>query len=406
MNRWILTILGFAVCSTSAAQTAWDVELPDGRYVGGVIEDDGTAVVLLNRRAPDWWRLDRGSGRAEERSFFVRLAPDGSIIDTINLPGRKGRSFWELTDGPLVLESSEPQDRDGVSAIHTEFIELTPGGDIRRIWGWSTRDRPDWLWMGFMPASDGKAWALYPVGEPDLGVIDRLYFPWGDLEPAEAEVDGEVVLPFGDSEGDGWRPAEGQSPYPVFLDSSGPVFSVVWKDRTYILHMAEDGSVKHRIRVFGHEYEKRSAWQSNERVQWSWTDEHLRAYHLPDLGLSGEDTKPFWIVDHRSVDGEIQVHRNRGVIALRGQFLSSPHGTTLLGDPEPGGRFKIDHIWRGPQAPDVEERRTTGWQTRNGGGFPYWITVSPNARFVLAVEQYTNRTRIIAMVPAPPVPEP
>lgn len=112
------------------------------------------------------------------------------------------------------------------------------------------------------------------------------------------------------------------------------------------------------------------------------------------------------MVERKNEDGEIRLHKKRGVIALRGQFAMPPAISRVSGDPEPGGRFKIDHIWRGPQAPQVEERRTTGWQTPNGGGFPYWITVSPNADYVLAVEQYTNRTRIIPMGPALPVSEP
>ncbi len=311
MNRWLLTILGFAVCSTSAAQTAWDIELPDGDFVGGFVEDDGDAVVLLNRRAPDWWRSDRASESAEGGSFFVRLASDGSISGTIDMPKRSATGLSRLDHGLLWLGTKDTVDQAGVSAIHEEFVELTPTGRVARIWGWNPRDRPDWRWAGFIPSSDGKAWALYPVGEPDLGVIDRLHFRWGDLEPAEAEIDGEVVLRFGDSAGETWRPVEGESPAPVFLDSSGPVFSVYWKDRTYILHMAEDGSVKHRIRVFGEESERSTVWQDDERVQWSRTDEHLRAYHLPDLGLSGEVTKPFWIVERNGADGKISPHRTR-----------------------------------------------------------------------------------------------
>lgn len=192
----------------------------------------------------------------------------------------------------------------------------------------------------------------------------------------------------------------------MFLDSSGPVLSVVWKDRTYIVHVADDGSVEHKILLFGDTSERRSGWQPEERMQWSWTDEHLRAYRLPNLGLSGEVMKPFWTVERKGQDGTIQVHRKRGVIALRGQFVGTPrHGAPLIGEPEPDGRFRVDHIWRDPQAPDVEVRRTTGWQSSSAGAFPYWITVSPNARFVLAVQQYTNWTRIIPMGPASPVQE-
>ncbi len=409
-KRLILTILGLAFCSISVAQTPWDIELPDGQFVGGFVEDEGNAVALLNRRAPDWWRSERASWSAEDGSFFARLAPDGSIIDTIDLPDRRATGVWRLADRRLALFSSDMPDQNHVSAWHRELIELAVDGEIKRIWGWNTRDRPDWS-MSLTVADDGRAWAIHSRGElpgSKGSHFDRLYISWGDGEPPEGEIDGEVVLRFGDAEDDGlWRHAwELGYPSPVFLDSIGPVFSVVWKDRTYLVHMDEDGSVERRIRVFGDESERRSGWQPDERVQWSWTDEYLRAYHLPDLGLSDEVTKPFWIVDRKAEDGDIRVHRERGVIALRGQFLSSPDGATVLGEPESGGRFKIDHIWRGPQAPDVEERRTTGWQTRNGGGFPYWVTVSPNARFVLAVEQYTNRTRIIAMDPAPPVPEP
>lgn len=284
MNRLISTILGFAVCSTSAA--AWYAELPDGRFVSGFVDDDGNAVLLLrNEMYP--------GQKVVTRSVFVRLAPDGSIIDTIDLPDRMVSGFWRLTDRRLVLSSSDVPDQTGVSAGHLELIELTSSGEIKRIWGWNTRDQPDGMDVSSTVAHDGKAWALHSRGErpgshPD-SLFDRLHIWWGDIEPPEAEMDGEAILRFGDAEDDGlWRHSwELGYPIPVFLDSNGPVFSVVWKDRTYILHMAEDGSVEHRIRVCGEESEGRSGWQPNERVQWSRTDEHLRAYHFPDLGLSG-----------------------------------------------------------------------------------------------------------------------
>lgn len=161
MNRWLLTMLGFAVCSTSAAQTAWDIELPDGEYVGGFVEDDGNAVVLLNRRAPDWWRSDRASESAEGGSFFVRLASDGSVSDTIDMPKRSAKGLSPLDHGLLRLTTVDTweavKDQNGVTAGHTEFVKLTSGGEIERMWGWKTRDRSDWQWMGFLAASDGRA---------------------------------------------------------------------------------------------------------------------------------------------------------------------------------------------------------------------------------------------------------
>ena len=412
MNRLILATLGFAVCSVAAAQPArypgWQIELPDGAFVRGFIEDDGKAVLLLTNKGYPGRRPVR-------ESVLVRLARDGSIVDMIDLPGRTASNFWRLADGRLGLSSNDTRDwsdPNDVSARHQELLELTPNGEIKRIWGWSTRDRPDWEYTYSTMSYDGEAWALYTRGQqpgsfPDE-IYDRLIVQWGDLDPPEAEIDGEAVIRFDDAEDDGlWRHAwELGYPGPVFLDSNGPVFSVVWKDRTYILHMADDGSVEHKIPLFDGTSEERWGWQPEERVQWSRTDEHLRAYRLPELGLSGEVMEPFWTVERNSQDGRIQVHQKRGVIALRGQFLWSPKSTKLIGDPETGGRFRVDHIWRDPLAPDAEVRRTTGWQSSSAGAFPYWIRVSPNAEWVLAVQQYTNWTRIIPMGPAPPVPEP
>jgi hypothetical protein len=414
MNRWILATLAFAVCSIATAQPVrhrlpegWQIELPDGEFVGGFIEDDGNAVVLLRTTTYPGNRVEK------EKSYFVRLASDGSIIDTIDPAGRLASHVQALDHGLLSLGTREPLE-DGSSVLHRELIELTESGEIRRVWGLNTRDRPDWdpEYTYFTMSYDGAAWALYTRGQQPGSspeeIYDRLIVQWGDLDPPEAETDGEAVIRFDDAESDGlWRHAwELGYPGPVFLDSSGPVLSVVWKDRTYIVHIADDGSVEHRIPLFGETSEGRSGWQPDERVQWSWTDEHLRAYRLPELGLSGGVMEPFWIVERKSQDGRIQVHQKRGVIALRGQFLWSPKSPKLIGDPEPDGRFRVDHIWRDPLASDVEVRRTTGWQGSSAGAFPYWITVSPNARFVLAVQQYTNWIRIIPMGPAPPVPEP
>ena len=417
MNPLVLATLGFAVYSVAAAQPArhrltegWQIELPDGRFVGGFIEDDGNAVLLLRNEAYPGRRIER-------ESVLVRLAPDGLIVDTIGLPGRMASNFSRLADGRLELSSSDTPDwgdPNDVSARHEELLELTPNGEIKRIWGLNTRDRPDWdpEYTYFTMSYDGEAWALYTRGQQPGSfpeeIYDRLIIQWGDLDPPEAETDGEAEIRFDDAEDDGlWRHAwELGYPGPVFLDSSGPVLSVAWKDRTYVVHIADDGSVEHRIPLFGETSEGRSGWQPDERVQWSWTDEHLRAYRLPELGLSGEVMEPFWTVERKRQDGTIQVHQKRGVIALRGQFLWSPKSTRLIGEPERDGRFRVDHIWRDPLAPDVEVRRTTGWQSSSAGAFPYWITVSPNAEFVLAVQQYTNWTRIIPMGPAPPVPEP
>ena len=413
MNRLILATLGFAVCSVATAQTAphrlpegWQIELPDGQFVGGFIEDDGKAVLLLRHVGYPGHRV------ATAESYFVRLAPDGSIIDTIDPAGRMASSLQALDHGLLSLGTREPLE-DGSSVLHRELIELTESGEIRRIWGLNTRDRPDWdpEYTYFTMSYDGEAWALYTRGQqagsfPEE-IYDRLIVQWGDLDPPEAETDGEAVIRFDDAENDGlWRHAwELGYPSPVFLDSNGPVFSVVWKDRTYIVHIAHDGSVAHKILLFGERSEERSGWQPEERVQWSRTDEHLKAYHLPDLGLAGEVTTPFWIVEREHEDGEIRVHKKRGVIVLHGQFIGTPHGAPLIGEPEPDGRFRVDHIWRDPLAPDAEVRGTTGWQSSSAGAFPYWITVSPNAKFVLAVQQYTNWTRIIPMGPASPVQE-
>lgn len=421
MKQSILTMLALAFLPPPWTHASQEIELPDGRLVGGFVEDDGRAVLLLNRRARDWWRLERGGWNPEEGSFFVRLAPGGSIIDAIDLPNRSAQGLSTLDGGLLFLQSMDPADENGFSAIHREFLDLTADGQLRKVWGWNTRSRKDWLYTYFSASSDGRAWALHYQGEPPASrgsVVDRLYIKWGDLEPPDAEIDGEVVLRFGDSEEDGpWELAEELGyPYPIFLDSDGPVFSVVWKDRTYIIHMAEDGTVKHKIHVFGEEFKERSnrqpdvlegraGWQSHERVLWSRKDERLSAYHLPDLGLSGDVTRPFWVVDRKGEHGEIRIHRKRGVIGLRGQFAQHPAIPAVSGDADPGGRFRVDHIWRDPLAPHVEERRTTGWQSGRGG-LPYWITVSPNAEFVLAVQQYTNNTRIIPMHPAPPIPEP
>lgn len=403
MYRLTLMLLGFAVCSASAARTAWQTELPAGRLVGGVIEDNGNAVVLLRNEMYPGQRIVK-------ESVFVRLAPDGSIIDTIDLPGRMASGLRRLAGDRLLLSSSDQPDHDGISAMHRELIELGPSGGLRRLWGWDTRNRPDWEYGYFVPSYDGRSWALHHQGEQrgsPGNVVDRLYIKWGDLGPDVPEIDAGVELRFGDSEDDGlWLHVEELGyPGPVFLDSDGPVFAVFWKDRTYVLHMADDGSVKQKVRVFADASERLHRWQWYERVLWSRTDDELRAYYLPELGLSSDTARPFWVVERKGEFGEVVVHPERGVIGLRGEVRIFANDYKGIGDSGRSGGFSVDYVLRDPLESRAEERRTTGWHS-HGGGLPFWITVSPNAKFVLAVQQYTNWTHIIPMGPAPPIPEP
>lgn len=356
----VLGAVLFSCCAILAtASFAVDTLLPPGQVFGGLVEDDGQSLLVLE------------SG---DSSFLVRLP--GGRAEIIKLPGVKVRSLKSLADGNLLLSSLTRSRRGGSGGLLEPrgTTKTTAGGTISLDVVRLKRDEIQYLrgWSGpvtgyhyDLPAvsADGRMWAL-STGDATL-LLGRL----GKREKARPDRFETVAL--------GERVDLGKwemGPDLVILDSEGPIVLSPWNEGAYVLHFAENGSTPYVLPIlFGDGVEEYAfRWQWKERILWTRTSLYWKAYHLWDLGLSSASfDEPFWVVESASTEP----HSVRGVVRVAD---TEAHG------------YRIEHLWRDPWS-SAEERRVSDWyQGKLPSSFASIASekdlfVSPNGRYAVVI---------------------
>ncbi len=400
----------YLCCCLAAAPLLADegLVLPEAEYVSGYIEDDGRAVLLF--------RPVFGAGQIfddviAEGSFFLRLGADGSLLDAVELPETRVRRMRKLRNGRIWLTSVKgPLDNGGYGAWTEEVIEILPGGDVKQVWSWDNREWPNLAEAAFEVSPDGEVWAVAEreSGDVDHPLFDRVEIRLGDFTSRKAVVKRRVAVHF--DEPGTYGPWDEPEPAYWFslLDSEGPVLQLPWAEsddgdfHVYTVHIDEDDEASHPFELFPGDDEWEFGWQGAAHVLWSATKSsetksgELRAYHLPDLGLSGPPTEPYWQVEGWEVyDGGLRP-RTRGLVGLATR----------------DGQYRIDYIWRDPLAPAGLIERSTGWHEGTlfalyQSASPGLFHVSPNGTKALVLERcmvdgtLDRCARILDMTPMP-----
>ena len=131
------------------------------------------------------------------------------------------------------------------------------------------------------------------------------------------------------------------SPGFVYLDSAGPAIVAPWNKGAFIVHFSENASPVVRSILFENGVEEyRFLWQWEERILWAETSLYGKGYALPDLGVSGMDEEPIWVLDKKMG----APHPGRGVVQV------------TAGD----GRYRVEHAWL-DRTTQVEVRHASDW---------------------------------------------
>lgn len=131
------------------------------------------------------------------------------------------------------------------------------------------------------------------------------------------------------------------SPGFLYLDSAGPVVVAPWNKGAFIVHSSENASPVVRPILFDNGVEEYLfRWQWEERILWAETSLYWKGYGLPDLGVSGMEEEPIWVLDKKMA----APHPERGVVQV------------TAGD----GRYRVEHAWL-DRTTQVEVRHASDW---------------------------------------------
>lgn len=350
------------VCTTVVGTSPAGVTvLPPGSIQpGGLVDDDGRAMVVLNvdnRASVDApvAKPGRSPVLVHSKRGRVQSVPLGSEFSGMSL-----RTF--LDGGELLLSGHRGPVINGYTARALDIVEIR-GDEVRRHWGWNSRkDNPECRTECDAPivSSDGRMWG-YAGRTHETST--RVTFEFGRTRKPAAEGRIELVdLPNSDK---GELPIWGHF---WFLDTSGPVVLIPWSGGGYIVHFT-DGASPHVVAVLQGSERWSFLWQGKERVLWAAHGGQLRAYNLWDLGVSGLPDAPFWELDARE---GWEPHHHRGAVRV----LGGPDG------------YRIEHLWREPWT-SFEERHVSAWIPGSPptGGIGIDVLVSPSGRHAVVLEK-------------------
>ncbi len=314
---WTYALVVGCLAGTAQAETLIPLH---GRVAGGLVAPGGRAALLVADDA--------------RRSSALILMDDRGIQGTIDLPPKRvGRSLTVLADGRLLLGSQDAttlHDR----TQHYDIVEIR-GKELETFWSWNSRNAfpgvdngSHGILVNF--SGDGRAWgtghgsrfSFREIGSRDLTTTRKERFHVG----RELTDIGKWTI---------------FSPGFVYLDSAGPVVVAPWNKGAFIVHFSESASPVVRPILFDNGVEEYSFWwQWDERILWAETSLYWKGYALPDLGVSGMEEEPIWVLDKETA----APHPERGVVQI-----------TAV-----DGTYRIEHAWLDRTTP-VEVRHASDW---------------------------------------------
>jgi len=357
------------------------LSLPEGRVVGGVVRDDGTAIIATAKN----WR--------EEGETTALIWWNGSSTRTAEVPSDYALGTRFLPHGGFVLTYCPPMfDGDNHCDPVHKVYRVDETGKPRLTGEWDPRNMPNpnaWFDGSSSISSDGTAWiAMRRLGSRP----DRREFTLGSTSSPKATRMETIAFESADT----GIPEMGLPPV-HYLDHRQGVVLIPWSGGAYILHFAETG-----VQVLPHFHEGPEKitsfrWQEEARVLWALVLDAdfggadtfpvptprrtWLAYNLGNL-LPGTvpPSEPFWSIPVDPDSSFGRPHPNRGFVEVR----SGSSG------------YRVTHSWRSPDSDEPEERHLSDCQRGKGAAF-----VSSNGRHAIVIEGELRRARRIDLRPAP-----
>ncbi len=301
------------------------------------------------------------------------LMDDRGVQGTIDLPPKRvGTSLTVLSDGRILLGSQDASTMNR-RPQHYDIVEIR-GNELETSWSWNSRDAFPGIDNGsdgfhVIFSGDGRAWGEGHGSSFSFGETGG-----ASLATRKERFDvGQVLTDIGK-----WTIF---SPGFVYLDSAGPVVVAPWNKGAYVVHFSERGSPVVRPILFDNGVEEyHFRWQWEERILWAATSLYWKGYALPDLGVSGMEEEPIWVLDMNAA----APHPERGVVQI------------TVGD----GRYRVEHAWLDPVT-EVEVRHASDWyegesvlaplgqrpDRQEVRVSPRRVFISPNGRHAVIVER-------------------
>lgn len=396
---WILAVTIVSSC-TAGALLGQILPLPEGRVVGGVLQDDGSAMIAITQ----------GWGKEHEATSVLFWNSDESAR-TMTVPSERARSV-RFAHGRIILTNCVSLPRFGSHcAWGYQIFAVNESGNAQLEWELDPREESSWDGAWADISHNGTAWIT--MGGDERSRI----FTLGRSSSPAIERTGTVLFDYAEPH----MPEMGLPPV-FYLDVDRGIVLTPWSGGAYILTFGDDA-----VRSFPwlHHEPKATQWADREReVAWAgfnftWQEDQgvlwamkydrdaedpalwpetttgrtWRAYDFRDVESPAElPDRPFWTIDVNAVTTSGRPHPHRGFV----QITSGPTA------------YRIAHSWRGADSEEPAENHLSDCQLGSPEGATF---VSSNGGQAIVIEGATggHRARRIDLRLAPstngPIPD-
>ena len=395
-------ILGATIVSffSAGAMLGQMLPLPEGRVVGGLLQDDGSAMLAITQ---GWAK--------EHEATSVLFWNSSESARTMTVPSERARSV-RFAHGRIILTNCVSLPRFGSHcAWGYKIFAVNESGNAQLEWELDPRDESTWDGAWADISHDGTAWVTMGGDEKSRT------FTLGRSSSPSVERTGTVLFDYAEPH----MPEMGLPPV-SYLDVDRGIVLTPWSGGAYIVSF-RDGDVRsfpwlpHEPKATHWADREREvawaaftfSWQEDQGVLWAmkydrdpedpalWpgttTGRTWRAYDFRDVESPAElPDRPFWTINVNAVTTSGRPHPHRGFV----QITSGPTA------------YRIAHAWRGPDSDEPAESHVSDCQRGNPEGAAF---VSSNGRHAIVIEGEASRpyARRIDLRPAPsaegPIPD-